>query len=126
MTSDCGEFSFCQRTLTYGVAILPARYDLGVHPYNGQTDRRNTRVLGRVLQTSLLENETMNEDRLNMSIRKFLKEVGVSSQREIEKAIRVADASDELNDTNGLDVRMTLTVSRIGLSHQVNGRILLA
>ena len=68
----------------------------------------------------------MNEDQLNMSIRKFLKEVGVSSQREIEKTVRKADANGELNDTDGLDVHMILTVGGIGLSHQVNSRILLA
>ena len=103
-----------------------ARCDLGVHPYNGRTDWRNTRDLERVPETGLLEDETMNEDQLNMSIRKFLKEVGVSSQREIEKAVRKADANGELNDIDVLDVHMTLTVGGIGLSHQVNSRILLA
>ena len=68
----------------------------------------------------------MNEDQLNMSIRKFLKEVGVSSQGEIEKVVRKADTNGELNDTDGLDVHMILTVGGIGLSHKVNSRILLA
>ena len=103
-----------------------ARCDLGVHPYNGLTDWRNTSDFERVPETALLEDETMNEDQLNMSIRKFLKEVGVSSQREIEKAVRKADANGELKDTDGLDVQMILTVGGIGLSHQVNSRILLA
>ena len=68
----------------------------------------------------------MNEDQLNMSIRKFLKEVGVSSQREIEKAVREAFTSGALGDVDGLAMHMTLTLEGINLSHQVNGRILLS
>ena len=40
----------------------------------------------------------MNEDRFNMDIRKFLKVVGVTSQREIEKAVRDALAKGALKD----------------------------
>ena len=45
----------------------------------------------------------MDEDRLNMAIRKFLKEVGVTSQREIERTVR------ESAKGNSLRLRMTLT-----------------
>ena len=38
----------------------------------------------------------MNEDKLNMSVRKFLKKVGVTSQREIEEAVRLAVISGQL------------------------------
>jgi len=68
----------------------------------------------------------MNEETLNMSIRKFLKEVGVSSQREIEKSVREAFAGGELAGATTLEVRMNLTLDSVGLSHQVNGRIQLA
>ena len=46
----------------------------------------------------------MDEDRLNMAIRKFLKEVGVTSQREIERVVRESAAGKQ-----GLRLRMTLT-----------------
>jgi len=39
----------------------------------------------------------MDEDALNMSVRKFLKEVGVTSQREIEKAVRAAAEAGDLS-----------------------------
>ena len=65
----------------------------------------------------------MNEEALNMSIRKFLKEVGVSSQREIEKSVREALAGGGLTDVPDLEVRMILTIDDVGLSHEVNGRI---
>ena len=68
----------------------------------------------------------MNEETLNMSIRKFLKEVGVSSQREIEKSVREALAGGDLEGATTLEVRMNLTLDSVGLSHQVNGRIQLA
>ena len=45
----------------------------------------------------------MDEDRLNMAIRKFLKEVGVTSQREIERTVR------ESANGKSLRLRMTLT-----------------
>ena len=68
----------------------------------------------------------MNEDALNMSIRKFLKEVGVSSQREIEKSVREALVRGDLADAASLEVRMILTIDGVDLSHEVSGRIQLA
>ena len=41
----------------------------------------------------------IDEDRLNIEIRKFLKQVGVTSQREIEKAVRDAAASGQMPDS---------------------------
>ncbi|MFN2460256.1 MAG: DUF6494 family protein [Candidatus Velthaea sp.] len=61
----------------------------------------------------------MNEDRFNISLRKFLKEVGVTSQREIEKAVR--DASNDGKLAAGeLDAKMTLEIPGIGLVHVIN------
>ena len=68
----------------------------------------------------------MNEEALNKSIRKFLKEIGVSSQREIEKSVREALAGGDLEDATTLEVRMNLTIYSVDLSHQVNGLIQLA
>ena len=65
----------------------------------------------------------MNEDRFNMDIRKFLKTVGVTSQREIEKAVRDAVAVGRLKGNEKLPARMVLTVGGIGLSHEVTDEI---
>ena len=65
----------------------------------------------------------MNEDVFNTAIRKFLKEVGVTSQREIEKAVRDAVASGKLKGTETLPVKMTLTLGQTGLTHVVDGEI---
>jgi hypothetical protein len=68
----------------------------------------------------------MDEDRFNISVRKFLKEVGVTSQREIEKAVRDALESGGLHGTEQFDAKMTLEISALGVTHLVNGRIDLA
>jgi hypothetical protein len=65
----------------------------------------------------------MNEDVFNTSIRKFLKEVGVTSQREIEKAVRDALASGKLKGSETLPVKVTLTLGNVGLAHTVDGDI---
>ena len=65
----------------------------------------------------------MNEDRFNMDIRKFLKVVGVTSQREIENAVRDALAKGKLTDNKSLKPRVTLSVPELGLEHVVEGEI---
>ncbi len=52
----------------------------------------------------------MNEDTLNVSVRKFLKKVGITSQREIEQAVRTAIASGRLKGNETLPAKVTLTV----------------
>jgi hypothetical protein len=66
---------------------------------------------------------TMNEDVLNGSIRKFLKTLGVSAQREIEKAVRKALAEGKLKGNEKFPADATVTVSAIGLSHAISGEI---
>jgi hypothetical protein len=65
----------------------------------------------------------MDEDRFNLSVRKFLKEVGVTSQREIEKAVRAALEAGTLRGGEQLDATMTLKIGAIGVEHVVTGRI---
>jgi hypothetical protein len=67
----------------------------------------------------------MNDDVFNMSIRKFLKQVGVTSQREIEQAVRAAVESGKLGGAETLKARVTLTVEALGLSHDIDGDITL-
>jgi hypothetical protein len=65
----------------------------------------------------------MNEDRFNMDIRKFLKTVGVTSQREIELAVRNALAAGKLSEASALRPKMILRIPEIGLEHVIDGEI---
>src|SRR5262249_11751203 len=63
----------------------------------------------------------MNEDVFNASIRKFLKALGVTAQREIEKAVRQALVEGRLKGNETFPARATVTLGGIGLSHEING-----
>ena len=65
----------------------------------------------------------MNEDAFNMSVRKFLKKVGVTSQREIEEAVRSALGSGRLKGNEVLPATVVLTVDGVDLKFQVEGAI---
>jgi len=60
----------------------------------------------------------MNQDAFNMSIRKFLKHVGVHSQREIETAVDKARAAGKLKGNEKLPATMTLRVAGLDLEVQ--------
>ena len=68
----------------------------------------------------------MDEDKVNLSLRKFLKQVGVTSQREIEKAVREAIADGRLKGSEKLPAKMVLTVGGVALSFTVDGELELA
>ncbi len=61
----------------------------------------------------------MDEDQLNMALRKFLKQVGVTSQREIE---RVAHEAAE-NGVKSITLRMQLTADGTDLDHRIEQEI---
>jgi len=61
----------------------------------------------------------MDEQRFNMSLRKFLKEVGVTSQQEIERVVR----EEKLGGKGKLKMKMVLTAKGTGLDHVVEGDI---
>jgi hypothetical protein len=65
----------------------------------------------------------MNPDAFNMSIRKFLKMVGVHSQREIETAVERAMAAGKLKGNETLPAKMTLTIEGVGLNVAFDGKI---
>ena len=65
----------------------------------------------------------MNEDVFNTSIRKFLKQVGVTSQREIEKSVRDAIAQGRLKGGEKPPAKMTLTVGQLDLTFVIDGDI---
>jgi hypothetical protein len=61
----------------------------------------------------------MNEERFNISLRKFLKQVGVTSQREIERVVR----EENLAGKGKLKVRMVLTAEGTGLKHVIDDEV---
>jgi hypothetical protein len=64
----------------------------------------------------------MNEDVLNMSLRKFLKKVGVTAQREIEVAVREAAASGKLK-SGAMPAKATFTLAGLNLTFDVDGEV---
>jgi hypothetical protein len=65
----------------------------------------------------------MNEEALNVSVRKFLKKVGITSQREIEQAVRAAVSGGKLKGNEALPAKAVLTVEGISLSVEIEGAI---
>jgi hypothetical protein len=65
----------------------------------------------------------VDEQVLNMSVRTFLKEVGVTSQREIEKAVRDAVARGSVTKDAALAARVEVSIPEVGLTHLVRGEI---
>jgi len=65
----------------------------------------------------------MNEDVFNASLRKFLKKVGITSQREIEKAVRDAMDAGRLKGNEKLPAKIVLTIGDLGLSHEIADEI---
>jgi hypothetical protein len=61
----------------------------------------------------------MDDDRFNQSLRRFLKEVGITSQREVERLVRERGLGGE----GKLRVHMVLTADGTDLRHQVDGEI---
>jgi len=71
------------------------------------------------MQTEII----MNEDSFNLSIRKFLKMVGVSSQREIEQAVAKARAGGAIKGNEKFPTSVTLDVPGLKLSVRFDGKI---
>ncbi|HYW76463.1 MAG TPA: DUF6494 family protein [Gammaproteobacteria bacterium] len=67
----------------------------------------------------------MDEEKFNMSLRKFLKTVGVTSQREIEKRVNEALESGEIKSDAHLPVKAVVTLEGLGTVAEVNGEIVL-
>ena len=65
----------------------------------------------------------MDEEAFNISIRKFLKVVGVSSQREIEQAVARAVEARKIAGTESLPATMTLEIPQLGLKVPFDGTI---
>ena len=68
----------------------------------------------------------MDEEAFNMSVRKFLKKLGVTAQREIELAVREQLERGELAGGEALDAKATVTVAGLDREIVVTGRIALS
>ncbi len=65
----------------------------------------------------------MNEEEFNISMRKFLKLVGITSQREIEAAVRAALEAGKAKHGDTVTARVVLTIDDLGLNHSIDGKI---
>ena len=65
----------------------------------------------------------MNDETFNLSIRKFLKMVGVNSQREIEQAVAKATAEGAIAGTEAFPAKVTLEVAGLRLQVTFDGEI---
>lgn len=65
----------------------------------------------------------MNDEALNMSIRKFLKTVGVNSQLAIEKAVQKAVVDGRLKGNEAFPAAMTLSIGKLNLDIKFDGEI---
>ena len=65
----------------------------------------------------------MDQETFNLSIRKFLKMVGVNSQREVEQAVQKALQQKKLSGSETLAAKMTLELPQLGLKVPFDGEI---
>jgi ribosomal protein L1 len=65
----------------------------------------------------------MDQETFNLSIRKFLKNVGVNSQREMEQAVQKAIESGRLKGSETIPVKMTLEIPALGIKLPFDGEM---
>lgn len=65
----------------------------------------------------------MDEDLFNMELRKFLKTVGVTSQREIEQAVRQGLENGTVKSGDKVKVKATISIAGLDLNHEIDGTI---
>ena len=65
----------------------------------------------------------MDEDVFNTSIRKFLKSLGVTAQREIEKTVRQALAEHRLKGDETLPAKATVSIGQLNFTFEIDGQI---
>ena len=68
----------------------------------------------------------MDDDQFNINIRKYLKKVGITSQREIENAVRSALDTKAMSGDETLDVKVRLSIGALNLSVDIDGEISLS
>jgi hypothetical protein len=71
----------------------------------------------------LVEEGVMDEEVLNNSLRRFLKKVGITAQREIEKAVREGIAGGKLKGNEALHAKAAFTIAGVNLTFDVEGDV---
>ena len=66
----------------------------------------------------------LDHEKFNISMRKFLKKVGVTSQQKIEEAVRIG-IENNLMKTNQFEVKVKLEIKELDLNHEISGEILI-
>ena len=92
---------------------------------NARADRAQRNLAEQMLNNPAGRDQEaiMNEDVFNASLRRFLKKVGITSQREIEKAVRDAIEAGKLKGHEKLPAKMVLTIGGVSLSHEIDDEI---
>ena len=67
----------------------------------------------------------MNEDNINMEIRKFLKKVGITSQRIIESQINMANNNGTIKTGDEIELEMSLSIKNFNSTNSISGKILI-
>ena len=65
----------------------------------------------------------MDDEKINISVRKFLKNVGITSQRKIEEKIRDKFKSGEIKDINKIKVKAIIVSDTLELNESIEGEI---
>ena len=65
----------------------------------------------------------MDDEKINISVRKFLKNVGITSQRKIEEKIRDKFKSGEIKDINKIKIKATIISDTLELNVSIDGEI---
>ena len=68
----------------------------------------------------------MDEEALNLEVRKFLKKVGINSQRQIEKAVHAAVDTGSMSIGESLSVNVILEIPQLEIRHAIDGEIVLS
>jgi hypothetical protein len=85
-----------------------------------EAEKRQTAAASRSIRT---EEAKVNEDVFNTSIRKFLKMLGVTAQREIEKAVREALADGRVKGNETWPAKAVVTIGGLDFALEINGQI---
>jgi len=75
------------------------------------------------LGDNLMSDNPVGTEAFNMSMREFLKQVGVTSQQQIESAVREAFEAGKLDDKSSIATKVTLTIDGLDVTHTVDGSI---
>ena len=65
----------------------------------------------------------MDDEKLNISVRKFLKNVGISSQRNIEEKVREKVKSGDITNSSKVKIKARITSDDINLDDTIEGEI---